>query len=273
MEHSNKKNIRNISVYYIGTLLLAIAGGFVMASGEEVGGLLFVLSPLTMVLIVRFILGSGWKNAGLRLNIKRNWGWYLFALLFYPVIFILAILINTFFGFSSLSGSFLDLLPLILAGFAAQLLPRMFFALSEEWGWRGFLEPMFAQLGIPDLKRHLWVGLLWGIWHFPLILSTEYTRVPLIVYLPLFMIGVLFLAVINGQMQKASGSVWPAVISHGIGNALGFALLNMEQISFSNELFGYITPGSIVITMIYGATAFLVFHRNRTVNPQAGPTE
>ena len=38
-------------------MLLAIGAGFVMASRQEAGGLLFILSPLVMVLIVRFLEG------------------------------------------------------------------------------------------------------------------------------------------------------------------------------------------------------------------------
>jgi hypothetical protein len=82
------KTVRNIIILYVGVMLLAVGGGFVLASGQEAGGLLFILSPLVMVLIVRFLLGDGWKDAGLGLVLKRSWGWYLFALLVYPVTFL-----------------------------------------------------------------------------------------------------------------------------------------------------------------------------------------
>lgn len=62
------KVARNITIFYIGTLLMAIAGGIIMNSGQEAGGLLFILSPLVMVLIVRFLLGDGWKDAGLKIG-------------------------------------------------------------------------------------------------------------------------------------------------------------------------------------------------------------
>ncbi len=255
------KVARNITIFYIGTLLMAIAGGIIMNSGQEAGGLLFILSPLVMVLIVRFLLGDGWKDAGLRLNFKNNWGWYLFALLLYPVVFTLVIAINVLLGFTTLTMTISELLSLLLAGFVIQLIPRMLFALSEEWGWRGYMEPRFTLLGIPDLPRYLLVGVLWGIWHFPLILSTDYTSIPLLVFLPLFMIGTFLLAIIFGQMRKSSGSVWPAVLMHGMGNTLGFAILEGNLIAYNNELLGNIVPGSITITIIYGLIAYLVLRR------------
>jgi membrane protease YdiL (CAAX protease family) len=260
----NKKVIRNTIIFYIGTMLLAIAGGIVMASGEEAGGLLFIISPLVMVLVVRFLLGDGWKDAGLSLNIKNNWGWYLFALLLYPAIFLVVLAVNVLLGFTTFTMTTSELLPLLLAGFVIQLIPRMLFALFEEWGWRGYLEPRFALIGMPDIQRHIIVGLLWGIWHFPLILSTNYTSVPILIFLPLFMLGVLFLAIIYGHMRKSTSSVWPAVLMHGMANALGFAILEGDLIAYDNELLGSIVPGSITITLVYGFTAFLIMRRRHS---------
>lgn len=263
----NKKVVRNIIIFYVGAMLLSIGGGVVMASGEEAGGLLFIISPLVMVLIVRFLLRDGWKDAGLGSNIKKSWGWYVFALLLYLITFSLAILINTLLGFTTLTMTISEFLPLLMAGFAVQLVPRMLFSLTEEWGWRGYLEPRLASLGMPDVQRHLVVGILWGIWHFPLILSTDYTSVPLPIFLPLFMIGIILLAFIFGQMRKSSGSVWPAVVLHGMGNTLGFAILEGNLIAYNNELLGNIVPGSITITLIYGLVAFWVMRRRRMERP------
>lgn len=259
----DRRILRNIIIFYAGAMLLAVGGGLIMASGQEAGGLLFVLSPLVMVLIVRLLLGDGWKDAGLRLHIKEHGGWYLFALLFYPVVFPLVIAINVQLGFTTLTMAVGKLLPLLAVGFAVQFVPRMLFALSEEWGWRGYLEPRFALMGVPDIPRHLLVGVMWGFWHFPLILSTDYTTIPLLIFLPLFMIGILCLAIIFGQMRKNSESVWPAVLMHGMGNALGFAIVEGNLITFNNELLGNIVPGSITITLLYGLIAFLILRRRK----------
>jgi hypothetical protein len=165
----NDKVVRNINFFYLGTLLLAAASGLMTASGQEAGGLLFILSPLVMVLTVRSLLGDGWQDVALGLKQKTSWGWYLFALLGMPVIFLIVIGINVPMGFTTLTLSIPELLPVLLASFAVQLIPRMLFALSEEWAWRGYLEPRFERLGLPTMKRHAVVGVLWGIWHIPLI--------------------------------------------------------------------------------------------------------
>ena len=252
------KIIRNIIILSVGTLLLATGGGFIMASGQEAGGLLFILSPLVMALVVRFLLRDGWKDAGLRLNIKESWGWYLFALLIYPIIYLLTISISSVLGFSTITGSVSEFIPVMLSGFAIQLVPRMIFALSEEWAWRGYLEPRLMALGIPDIRRHLIVGIIWGFWHFPLILSTDYTNIPHWLFLPFFMVGVLLMAIIYGPMRKASGSVWPAVLMHGLANAVAFAILESDLLVYNNELLGSIGTGGVATTVIYAVVVFLM---------------
>jgi membrane protease YdiL (CAAX protease family) len=236
----------------------------------EAGGLLFILSPFLMVLVVRFLLGDGWQDAGLRLNTKKNGGWYLFTLLSMPIIFLAVTAINVLLGLTAVTVTASEILPLLLAGFAVQLVPRMFFSLTEEWGWRGYLEPRLAQLGMAAGQRHVIVGVLWGIWHFPLILATDYTSVPLPIFLPLFVMGTILLAFINGQMRQASGSVWPVVLMHGIANTLGFAILEGNLIAYNNELLGNIVPGSITITIVYGLIALWMMRRRQTSQALAG---
>lgn len=257
----NPKVIRNIIIFYVGAMLLAIGGGIIAASGQDVGNLLFILSPLVMVLIVRFLLGDGWKDADLGLKFKENQGWYLFAVLMGPVVFALVTAVNALLGFVSISMTIPELLPPALVRFAMQLVPGTFFAMSEEWGWRGYLEPRFAQLGMPALRRHFVIGVLWGVWHVPYILSPDYTGVPFAIFFPLFMVAVIFLAIIFGQIRTSSGSVWPVVFLHGVSNAVGFAILGGNTIGYNNELFGAIVPGGITITLAYGLIAFLLLRR------------
>lgn len=262
------KTIRNIIIFYVGTILLSTGGGFIMASGQDAGGLLFILSPLLMVFVVRFLLGDGWKDAGLELNIKKSWGWYLFALLMYPIFFAVIITVNVLLGFTTLTMSISEMLPVVLTGFGMQFIARMLFSLSEEWAWRGYLEPRFTSLGLPDLRRHLIVGVLWAVWHFPLILSTDYTSVSLGIFLPLFVIDVILMAIVFGQIRKASGSVWTLVLLHGMGNAVGYAILEGKLMAFNNELFGNIVPGSITVTLLLGLITLFIWQRSHTKQSQ-----
>ncbi|MFC6235146.1 CPBP family intramembrane glutamic endopeptidase [Leucobacter soli] len=91
------------------------------------------------------------------------------------------------------------------------------FALGEELGWRGWLLPALRPFGRwPAL---LITGVVWGLWHSPLILLgynfgyTDWRGVALMVG------GCVAWGVLFGWARLRSASVWPAAIGHGALNA------------------------------------------------------
>jgi membrane protease YdiL (CAAX protease family) len=261
--NQNSKIKRNIVIYIIGVLSLALVGGMVTAAGNEAGGLIFIIGPILMMVLMRSFGGDGWKDAGLRLNLKESWRWYLFSLFVYPVSMTMVIALGVLLGVTRINGSLNSLLSVWIASFAVQLIPRMLFAMFEEWGWRGYLEPRFVALGVPDTQRHLLVGVIWALWHFPLIFSTAYTEIPYAIFLPLFVVAVTLTAVVYGQLRKASGSVWTAVVMHGIGNAFGWAIIQNNLLTFNNKLLANPAPESILSIVIIGALGWwMLYKRN-----------
>jgi len=102
----------------------------------------------------------------------------------------------------------------ILVGAVINTVP----ALGEEIGWRGWLVPRLQPLGTVPMV--LVSGVIWGLWHAPLILlGYNYPGLP----------GWLGLAAMCGMttafgavlawLRLASGSVWPAALGHGALNA------------------------------------------------------
>lgn len=90
-------------------------------------------------------------------------------------------------------------------------------AFGEELGWRGFLVPALRRYGTwPAL---IISGVVWGLWHAPIILlGYNFSRPDLT--------GVLFMAggtlawgVLLGWLRLRSASLWPAVFAHGALNA------------------------------------------------------
>lgn len=92
-----------------------------------------------------------------------------------------------------------------------------FFAFGEEVGWRGWLVPALRPLGTWPML--LLTGVIWGVWHSPVILL-GYNFGRLDVTGVLFMIGgCVAWGILLGWLRLRSASVWPAVIAHGSLNA------------------------------------------------------
>ncbi len=99
-------------------------------------------------------------------------------------------------------------------------------AAGEEIGWRGFLFPRLRE-DLGDLGAVLASGVIWGLWHAPLILlGYNYPSAPVL--------GLLIICgmttVVGGVLawlRQRSGSVWPAAVGHGTINSSVFAFALM----------------------------------------------
>ncbi|MCY1073469.1 CPBP family intramembrane glutamic endopeptidase [Archangium lansingense] len=90
---------------------------------------------------------------------------------------------------------------------------------GEEWGWRGYLLPRLLPLG--QWRALVLSGVIWGLWHAPLILlGHNYPQYPVLGIL-FFTVVCVLLGILFGWMRLATGSIWSAVIAHGSLNALG----------------------------------------------------
>ncbi len=91
-------------------------------------------------------------------------------------------------------------------------------AFAEEWGWRGYLTPALLPLGQPG--AFLVTGVLWGLWHAPiLVLGYNYPTVPEIVSFLMMIVFCTLVGTLLGWLRLVSRSVWPAAIGHGFLNA------------------------------------------------------
>jgi membrane protease YdiL (CAAX protease family) len=262
-ENKVRKIKRNVIAFLIGTYLLSALGGLMIYKNNSLGGLVFVISPIAMAVFLRLFAGDGWKNAGLKLHVRSNGFLYALSLLAYPLTFLLAVLLGSIGGFTAITIGPEMFLTLLTAGAIAQFIPRMLYALFEEFGWRGYLEPQLSELNIPSLKRHALVGLAWAIWHFPLILATPYTKIPLPIFLPIFTLGLMVASITYGQIRKATQSVWPAVLMHGVANTIAWSILDKQLISFNNKLMVNISPEGLITIVLWTALGVWLMKRQK----------
>ena len=119
------------------------------------------------------------------------------------------------------------------------------FAFGEEIGWRGFLLREFQVLGF--WKASLLIGLIWGVWHAPLILFAghNYPSTPIfgVVMMATFC---MLLSPILSFITIKSRSIFPAAFFHGVINgsaSLGIMIVaggNLELLNGINGLAGFI---------------------------------
>ena len=102
---------------------------------------------------------------------------------------------------------------------------NMLLAVGEEAGWRGFLYPQLkAKFG----KRNGWLlgGVIWGMWHWPLMgligyeYGTDYVGFPLVGML-LFCIFTTAAGILCDWLYEKTECIWIPSIFHGAINAAG----------------------------------------------------
>lgn len=218
-----------------------------------------MFGPALAALLVRVLRKEGFADAGLRLvgRGRRGGGWmYLAAYLVIPVLIAVGILLSLLIGYQHWAfGQYIQVeaqaivtalqrqgakLP---AGYTPEQLAlislvsqsalaftlaipfNMIFTFGEEFGWRGYLLPKLAPLG--GVAAAIITGIIWGLWHAPLIVldGYNYPGYPLLGVL-MMVVFTTALGVIFAWLRFRSGSVWPSTLSHAALNAqAGFGLI------------------------------------------------
>ena len=169
------RTIRNLCIF----ILIALSCGWVgvwvdSLTGETTGDFsdtsngtsgmgIFIFAPMLTWLLLRALMGDGWRDAGLRPLIKKNLRWYGVATLIYPVVIALTLLIGELFGWLKVQIRWAD----YLSGFGIFILAEFVKNFFEESSWRGYLTARLLSLKIKDVWLYLIVGVVWCSWHWP----------------------------------------------------------------------------------------------------------
>ncbi len=248
----------------------------------------YMFGPAIANILTRWVTKEGKQGLKLRpLFNNRRWGYFL-AAWFMPSLLIVAGTILFFILFpgyfdadlSTLqnqlqsAGSLSDINPWVFVAaqtFQAMLISPLLNAIptfGEEFGWRGYLQPKLMPLG--GRKAVLLVGVIWGIWHWPVILmgynyGLDYFGAPFLG--PLAMVWfTLALSVIFGWVSIKAGSVWPAVIAHGAVN--GMAAIGTLFIQGNPDPLLGPTPVGIIGGLGLTTAAIVLFILPSTLKPK-----
>jgi membrane protease YdiL (CAAX protease family) len=249
-------------------------------------------APALAHVLTRAVTREGWQDTYLRPRLKKGWPYWVAAWLLPAVLTVAGGAL--FFAlypatFDPTLGTLRDalaaqgvtqaldpmLLTLVQTGVAVLISPLVngLFTFGEEFGWRAYLQPRLMPLG--GRPAMLLMGLIWGVWHWPVILmghnyGLDYPGAP---YLgPLMMIWFTFvLGTFLGWVALRGGSVWPAVIGHAAVN--GIANLGSLFVQGSpNPLLGPL-PVGLIGSAGFALVALLILLSPRALRPTTTDTE
>jgi uncharacterized protein len=136
-------------------------------------------------------------------------------------------------------------------------------ALGEEIGWRGFLIWELRKV-MPFWAVGIVSGVIWGLWHVPAILGTDYNAGTgsAIFQVSLFFANTITASVIFAYFSFRARSLWPAAILHASHN------LFVQQIYTPLTVFGpnthlWVDEFGIMLPLIYAILALYFVYRAR----------
>ncbi len=212
----------------------------------------------------RSLRGLGWGFGG-----ARYWAAGYFAPVLYALLTYLLIWVSPLGDFE---WGALDRLrarwPLLILGSIQSCL----YALGEEIGWRGYLVPRLARLHSFD-RTSLTSGLIWAVWHYPLILFAGYNAgAPTWYSILCFTVMAVGASYLYAWLTLRSGSVWPAVLLHGSHNLYIQGVLDRATIDTGPTVFwtGEFGAGLAIAAVV---VALIARRLPRPVLPEAEPSE
>jgi membrane protease YdiL (CAAX protease family) len=131
------------------------------------------------------------------------------------------------------------------------------FMFGEEFGWRGLLLTETKRLGF--LKANAFIGLVWGIWHLPIILmGHNYPHHPYIGVIMMIVFTV-STAPIFAYVRIKTRSILGACMLHGMVNATG--ALYVLYVANWNELYSWLAGWAGIISAIVVTICIFLFDK------------
>ena len=260
---NSRTTIRNLAIFTIVVLTIGWIGRGLdvlmdKPSSEGLGMLLWIIAPLVACLLLRALAGDGWKDFGIKPNFRGNMSWYVIAVLVYPVLTAIVLMIGGGIGLITFPNLSLNTLGLVLNTFALGILPLFIKNIFEEAAWRGYLAPKVYSLHLNDYVGHLIVGLIWGAWHIPYYLFfldravlQNFTTLNLAAFIPLTIVVMISWSIVFGEIRLATNSIWPAVLMHMVEDAFLNQLFTEHHIRIIPGTDWLVSPVNGLISIIF----------------------
>lgn len=287
---------KELKPYLIYTFALAwilqILASVLYLNGQA-GFFPILLSVCMFSPFVATILSSKeWKNIGFKPKLKGNIGWLLYAwfvpavvgalgAVIYFILFPKALDLGLGAVVASLgeagaaqleaNGMSVGIVAIISIFSSITYAPwiNMFLAVGEEVGWRGYMYSILKER-FGRNKGRIIGGVIWGIWHWPIIIlagyeyGTEYWGAPVTGPL-LFCLITTAMGILLDDIYERTECIWFPAIMHGAINAFAGIPTLFMNMDYKNEpLLGPLMVGVIGgLPMILWAVFISVRKKNK----------
>jgi membrane protease YdiL (CAAX protease family) len=245
-------------------------GSATSTSGTTSGQGLWILVPALTALALHFLSRDGGGPLGLTLRFADRTRWFAFATALFPAAAAVCVTAGVIGGVAVFSPAPSAGSPSLVSAFATTLGFLVVKNLLEEFVFRGYGTRTAMALGLRGVTPHVLVGVVWGLWHLPLYMVwmspadlRSITTLSWLWYLPTFIVGVVALSVLYGEMRVRTGSIWPGVVLHTVSGAISTPLLINGHLRFEGHgdvLFG-VTPNSVASMFIFGGAGLYLLRR------------
>jgi uncharacterized protein len=225
---------RGLAIYFAFLVPLSAAFEMLMIRDSLSWFWALMWTPAAASVVARLILREGFADVSFRIGGCRGWKAVMLALSF-PIIFgLISYGIAWVTGLVHFSP---QPIPMAARVVGANSSPVLVFlvnlavaatvvtilsvrtAAGEEIGWRGYMLTRLIDAGVP--KPVLASGIIWGVWHVPLILGGVYLAgAPPTLSALLWMVTATSFGFVFARLRLETGSVWPAIALHASWNSI-----------------------------------------------------
>jgi CAAX protease family protein len=260
------------AIFTMLVLCLAVAAAllirFLGISSDPVIFSIWSCTPTLATLIMLLVLTrdgysrEGWKSLGLH-RLGLNVWWIAFGVTLLVTVAASAVVWATpLASFAIPEGGIID--P-VISFFIFFGMSVVWFALLEEIGMRGYLQPRLMSLG--RTRALVLVGLVFATWHMPLIfLAPQQVDFPtgnLLLFFPLFYGTFVAASFFFGYMRIYTGSTWPASIAHAVHNSAWGVLGALTLITASPVLVNVYLVGDFGLLILIGSAIGAIWFGRR----------
>ena len=261
---------RGLLIYFAVLVPLSAVFEALMIRGSLSWVLALMWTPAAASVVARLVLREGFGDVSFRLGGRRGWKAIGAALVFPIITGLIAYGIAWTTGLVQfdpklikLATPYLGVTPSPAVTFMINIVIAVTIitiysvrtAAGEEIGWRGYMLTRLIDAGLP--KPILVSGLIWGLWHVPLILGGVYlVGPPPLLAAVLWMVTATAFSFVFARLRLEPGSVWPAITLHSAWNAIIQTAFDPASHGGGAELWIGESGILIAFTMIVAAVVF-----------------